>query len=172
VPSLGKGIQPAAVLGSERAPHDLLVLLGHRPLSITPWTTAFHACRYFSNATLASEPLIAWLCSAGPCSWSSKGCRASTCRTRLRCRGIRRIVRCGWRPRFGARQASGADLFYFSAATPTGARRTRGILIVDRFSWEAVEETLRELIADAPSGTWEDATRYLNTHLVWEFDGE
>jgi hypothetical protein len=45
-------------------------------------------------------------------------------------------------------------------------------LIVDRFSWEAVEETLRELIADAPSGTWEDATRYLNTHLVWEFDGE
>jgi hypothetical protein len=72
----------------------------------------------------------------------------------------------------GAVEDSGADLFYFSAATPTGARRTRGILIVDRFSWETVEKTLRELIADASSRTWEDATRYLNTHLVWEFDDE
>ena len=70
----------------------------------------------------------------------------------------------------------GADDFSFSVVTPDrildggGARWGRGYLVVDRFSWEAVERALSKLLLHADRDTWAESARELAKELHWEFE--
>jgi hypothetical protein len=71
----------------------------------------------------------------------------------------------------------GADRFHFVVVTPDrlldGApvRWGRGYLVVEEFSWEAVEGALGGLLMHADRSHWADAARELAKELHWEFDG-
>lgn len=78
----------------------------------------------------------------------------------------------------GPRAAGGAETFSFSVVTPdrilggdSGARWGRGYLIVDRFSWDAVDRALGKLLLHADRDTWADSARELAKELRWEFEG-
>lgn len=73
-------------------------------------------------------------------------------------------------------ESSGADLFSFTVATPselldgTDARWGRGYLILERFSWEAVERAIRKLLMHADRATWHESATELGKELHWEFE--
>jgi hypothetical protein len=73
--------------------------------------------------------------------------------------------------------SGGAENFAFIVATPDhvlpscGVRWGRGYLIVDRFSWEAVEAALNKLLLFADRPTWKESVAQLGKELHWEFDG-
>ena len=72
--------------------------------------------------------------------------------------------------------AKGTDLFRFTVATPSrildgsGVRWGRGTLIVDRFSWEAVENAVRRLLMHADRPTWKESAIELGKEMHWEFE--
>ena len=78
----------------------------------------------------------------------------------------------------GPRQTHGADLFHFTVVTPrfllrdieAGARWGRGYLLVDRFSWSAVDRALEKLLLHAHRPTWLEAAGELSKELHWEFE--
>ena len=71
-----------------------------------------------------------------------------------------------------------ADLFSLRAVTPaalakSGPRRWgRGCLVLERFSWAAVEQALSELMRDCAGADWDEVARNLDRFLVWEFDSQ
>jgi hypothetical protein len=73
-------------------------------------------------------------------------------------------------------EETGADLFSLTVATPNvfldGAelRWGRGYLIVERFSWEAVERAIRRLLMHADRATWPESAAELAKELHWEFE--
>jgi hypothetical protein len=76
----------------------------------------------------------------------------------------------------GPSGSPGAEIFAFTVVTPTSlARETRfrwgrGLLIVPRFSWEAVDLALARLLAHAARQSWVEVAQTLNQNLHWEFD--
>ena len=71
----------------------------------------------------------------------------------------------------------GAESFSFSVVTPaflvqSGSlpRWGRGMLIVNEFSWGAVDRALTRLLSHASRKTWGEVAAALNADLVWEFD--
>lgn len=75
----------------------------------------------------------------------------------------------------GLRDDSGGDTFSFVVASPralTGrdSRWGRGHLLMDTFSWRAVEDALRKLISSTPGKDWNDIAMKLSRELHWEFE--
>jgi hypothetical protein len=73
--------------------------------------------------------------------------------------------------------SGGAELFSFIVATPDrvlgdghDARWGRGYMLVERFSWEAVERMLSKLVLHADREDWEASARELAKELHWEFE--
>jgi hypothetical protein len=76
----------------------------------------------------------------------------------------------------GALGGSGADVFAFQVVTPQYLMRDalprwgRGLLIVDRFSWDVVESVLNKLLMHTTRAHWAEVAAELNKELHWEFD--
>jgi hypothetical protein len=74
----------------------------------------------------------------------------------------------------------GADTFSFEVCTPSAlARRSegerrpfwaRGTLIVDTFSWEAVEMALNQYVRSVSGEDWSALATKLNRLMHWEFE--
>ena len=71
----------------------------------------------------------------------------------------------------------GEELFEFSVVTPKFLARSgelprwgRGLLLVEEFSWEAVERAIDRLLMHAHRPTWREAALALSRDLDWEFD--
>jgi hypothetical protein len=77
----------------------------------------------------------------------------------------------------GPSGVTGGDLFHFEVVTPQallrrgGSQWGRGMLIVQSFSWEAVDRALSKLVLHATAETWTEAAAQLNREMHWEFDG-
>jgi hypothetical protein len=76
----------------------------------------------------------------------------------------------------GPSDGKGGDNFSFEVTTPNAlseanySRWGRGLLIVDSFSWSAVENKINGLLAHAARNTWVEVARELNKELHWEFE--
>jgi hypothetical protein len=76
----------------------------------------------------------------------------------------------------GPSASGGAEGFSFVAVTPdqlldAGLMRWgRGYLILQEFSWDAVETAVRKLLMHADRPKWEDSARELAKEMNWEFD--
>jgi hypothetical protein len=76
----------------------------------------------------------------------------------------------------GPRDAAGGDLFSFTAVTAhallneEGARWGRAYLIVDRFSWPAVERAIGNLCMHCSRSTWDACAAELAKEMNWEFE--
>ena len=76
----------------------------------------------------------------------------------------------------GPSGSSAAEIFAFAVATPTALAREerfrwgRGLLIMPRFSWEAVDLALARLLAHAARPSWSEIAQMLNQNLHWEFE--
>jgi len=73
-----------------------------------------------------------------------------------------------------------ADTFSFEACTPSGlAARldrdgrpywARGILVVESFSWEAVEAALYQFVRSVSGADWAEVAGKLSRFMYWEFE--
>jgi Immunity protein 8 len=76
----------------------------------------------------------------------------------------------------GPSATGGSDSFTFVVITPNrllhgeGARWGRGYLIVDRFSWSAVERAVTKLLMHADRRKWRDTAAQLSKEMHWEFE--
>ena len=76
----------------------------------------------------------------------------------------------------GDKNGRGADLFQFTVATPGyflragGVTWGRGYLIVDQFSWSAIDRALEKLCLHAWRATWAESAAELTKDLHWEFE--
>lgn len=76
----------------------------------------------------------------------------------------------------GAKGEDGDDLFFFTVATPKGLLREelprwgRGLLVVESFSWAAIERALERLLSHARRESWSEVAAALNQELNWEFE--
>ena len=70
----------------------------------------------------------------------------------------------------------GGDNFSFEVVTPRylleqgSGRWGRGLLVLDEFSWTAVDRMVQRLVAHAAAETWAESAHKLNQELLWEFD--
>jgi hypothetical protein len=76
----------------------------------------------------------------------------------------------------GPSEGDRADRFAFQVVTPTRLLRSgevrwgRGLLIVDVFSWSAVERAIEKLLMHAARPTWDEVAAELGKELHWEFE--
>ena len=76
----------------------------------------------------------------------------------------------------GPKGEVGEDLFFFTVVTPKALLREelprwgRGLLVVEAFSWVAVERALERLLAHARRESWSEVAAVLNQELNWEFE--
>ena len=76
----------------------------------------------------------------------------------------------------GAIGVPGADIFSFEVVTRAYLLREelprwgRGLLLVEQFSWEAVEASLQKLLMHAARPAWEQVATELGKELHWEFE--
>lgn len=76
----------------------------------------------------------------------------------------------------GPTLGEGGDNFSFEVITPRALVETdadcwgRGLLILDTFSWPAVERAVGRLLSHAARQSWEQVAQELNKTLHWEFD--
>jgi len=76
----------------------------------------------------------------------------------------------------GPKDAEGEELFEFQVITPIFLAKNglprwgRGLLIVEQFSWQAVERALERLLAHAHRKTWAEVAAVLNHEIQWEYD--
>jgi len=76
----------------------------------------------------------------------------------------------------GPKGAEGTDRFFFTVATPKGLLREalprwgRGFLMVEEFSWVAVERAIQRLLIHAQRNSWSEVAIALNQELHWEFE--
>ncbi|HKC53265.1 MAG TPA: Imm8 family immunity protein [Burkholderiales bacterium] len=76
----------------------------------------------------------------------------------------------------GPKNGEGEEVFNFEVVTPQYLARNvlprwgRGALIVEQFSWPAVERALERLLAQAHRNSWREVAETLNHELRWEFD--
>lgn len=70
----------------------------------------------------------------------------------------------------------GEESFEFTVVTRSALDRLglprwgRGLLVIESFSWEAVEEALQKLLRQCTGQDWEQVATSLNRFLCWEFD--
>jgi Immunity protein 8 len=86
----------------------------------------------------------------------------------------------GMRADIGPVGGDGADTFTFEVCTPRGlARRfddegrpfwSRGVLMVERFTWEAVEAALHQRVRAVEGRDWAEVAEKLNRFMLWEFE--
>jgi len=76
----------------------------------------------------------------------------------------------------GPKGMEGGDLFQFTAATIKSLNSNphvcwgRGYLLMDSFSWSAIQYSLEQLLQHCRKETWEDVARELNKYMLWEFE--
>ena len=76
----------------------------------------------------------------------------------------------------GDKNGLGAEIFQFTVATPNAVLRAggvvwgRGYLMVDQFSWSAVDGALEKLCLHAWRATWAESAAELAKELHWEFE--
>jgi hypothetical protein len=76
----------------------------------------------------------------------------------------------------GPKNKNGSDIFSFRVVTrkrlanESGAIWGHGMVVLDRFSWQAVESTLQKLLMHCYRPTWEEVANQINKYLDWEFD--
>jgi hypothetical protein len=77
----------------------------------------------------------------------------------------------------GPPDEAGADLFYVDVMTPqAGNESTRGTrvserrIVVSPYSWEAVLESVRAILASCTGETWSEQSASLAKHFNWEFE--
>jgi hypothetical protein len=80
----------------------------------------------------------------------------------------------------GPADADGGDTFTFEVCTPRGlATRldrdgrpfwARATLVVQTFSWEAVEAALYQYVHSVEGDTWAEVAERLNRFMAWEFE--
>lgn len=76
----------------------------------------------------------------------------------------------------GPKGEEGEDLFFFTVATPKGLLREelprwgRGLLVLEAFTWVAVEHALERLLSHAGRESWSEVAVVLNQELNWEFE--
>jgi hypothetical protein len=76
----------------------------------------------------------------------------------------------------GAKGQEGDEIFFFTVATPKGLLREplprwgRGFLIMEEFSWTAIERALERLLSHAHRESWSEVAAVLNHELNWEFE--
>jgi len=75
----------------------------------------------------------------------------------------------------GLQDEEGSDIFSFYVVTPKALQQDtprwgRGLLIVNRFSWETVETSIKKLLRHCNGDDWEEIASELNKRLHWEFD--
>ena len=75
----------------------------------------------------------------------------------------------------GLEDEEGSDIFSFHVVTPKALhdeipRWGRGLLIVDRFSWEIVETSINKLLRHCNGENWEEIASEINKRMHWEFD--
>ena len=74
----------------------------------------------------------------------------------------------------------GADTFSFDVCAPRALKRrfdierrpfwARGTLVVDTFSWEAVDAALKQSVRSVSGEDWNEIATKLNRLMHWEFD--
>jgi len=73
--------------------------------------------------------------------------------------------------------SGGAENFSFTVVTPDqvlaagGVRWGRGYLIVEQFSWDAIDRAISKLLPFADRPTWRESAVQLAKEMHWEFDG-
>lgn len=76
----------------------------------------------------------------------------------------------------GPKGGAGAEIFYFTAITPEylacnpETRWGRGLLVIEEFTWEAVQGMLGRLLMHARKDTWAEVTAELSKELHWEYE--
>ena len=76
----------------------------------------------------------------------------------------------------GIKSEEGATIFYFTAVTPKflwaqqGYKWGKGSLIVETFSWKAVEAALDNLLSECSGRDWLEVTDKLTKTLNWEYE--
>jgi hypothetical protein len=76
----------------------------------------------------------------------------------------------------GVKGEKGADIFSFTVATPKflwaqqGYKWGKGLIIIETFSWEAVEAALNKLLSECSGTDWIEVTDKLTKTLHWEYE--
>ena len=75
----------------------------------------------------------------------------------------------------GPADSTGADIFSFEVITRSKFeecedRWGRGLLILERFSWNAINQHLDKLFLHCDGKDWEEISHKLNKELHWEFE--
>ena len=79
----------------------------------------------------------------------------------------------------GYENGDGTDVFDFYVTTPAFLDRTlddgrnelgRGLVIVKRFDWAAVEELVKRICADVRGDSWDVIVQKLSRTFLWEYE--
>lgn len=76
----------------------------------------------------------------------------------------------------GPKGEDSSEIFSFTAITPKammafeGTHWGRGYLILDQFSWGAIDRALSKLLLHCWGENWQVVTAKLNKELHWEFE--
>ena len=76
----------------------------------------------------------------------------------------------------GVKGEKAADIFSFAVVTPKflwsqqGHKWGKGLIILDTFSWEAVEAALDNLLSQCSGRDWLEVTDKLTKTLYWEYE--
>lgn len=76
---------------------------------------------------------------------------------------------------------TGTYIFQVLVATPEGVewlKRTysdwslpdRGLLVLTKYSWEALEEQVQTIVKSCEGCTWRDVVKCLHPHFHWEYE--
>ncbi|TKI56486.1 hypothetical protein E8L90_13980 [Brevibacillus antibioticus] len=79
----------------------------------------------------------------------------------------------------GTQDSTGADLFYFYAASPKRLQRLfedegifwgKDLLIMNKFDSRIIEEEVIKMLEECARETWEEVAQAINRFLFWEYD--
>ncbi|MBV9123127.1 MAG: hypothetical protein JO112_07210 [Planctomycetes bacterium] len=76
----------------------------------------------------------------------------------------------------GLAGGEGADLFQLVVATPQAIqgrpeRRRCKLLVIEAYSWQKVETTLRQWVGECERATWMEIVDCLQHRFDWEYEG-
>src|SRR5690606_19542134 len=73
-----------------------------------------------------------------------------------------------------------ADLFFVEVATPEALLlrssrnfkviRNRAIIIISRYEWKSIYETIAGIVKQSESNTWRDSVMSLQRYVSWEYE--
>jgi len=80
----------------------------------------------------------------------------------------------------GETGSAAGDLFQTIVATPEGLRQasgrfgpvvsTRGLMVVSKFSWQLVRNTLTEIVVSCAAEDWPRSVLKLERYFIWEYE--